>query len=150
VVVLISLATGTAAAGTSFRLEVGLPVAAGVGNKIKNAVLVVRPVVCADPASARITATAEGLVNGRRHSLPVKVLALPTPGVHAVERQWPDGHWVLHLRGTCPNPRAESSTIVGLTPTSFSRERTEVLVEPATPAQIESALAAVVRAAAGS
>ena len=146
VAAVITLVSGLAQAGASFRLEVGHPIAAAGANKIKNAVLVVRPAVCAEPATVRITATVEGMVNGRRQALPVKVLALPTAGVHAVQRQWPDGHWVLHLRGSCPEPRAEASTLVGLTPTGFSRERTQVLRERATAAQVDAALAAVVRA----
>lgn len=141
------LVAAPALAGTSFRLEIGPAVADTSAGKVKNAVLLVRPQLCANPASVRITATAEGMVNGARQTVPLKLIALPTPGVHAVQRQWPDGRWVLHLRGACPEPKAEASTIVPLTGTgsAFSRPKTQVLREPATPAQIEAALADVVR-----
>jgi hypothetical protein len=135
------------AAGTSFRLEIGPAVADTSAGKVKNAVLLVRPQVCEDPASVRITATAEGFVNGTRQSVPLRLVALPTPGVHAVQRQWPDGQWVIHLSGTCPKPNAAASTIVPLTGTgaAFSRAKTQVLREPATKAQVESALTEVAR-----
>ena len=143
------LMAAQAAAGTSFRLEIGPAVADTSAGKVKNAVLLVRPLLCGDPASVRITATAEGIVNGARQSVPLKLVALPTPGVHAVQRQWPDGQWVIHLSGTCPQPKAGASTIVPLTGTGtdtrFSRPKTQVLREPATKAQVEAALAEVAR-----
>jgi hypothetical protein len=141
------LMTAQAWAGTSFRLEIGPAVADTSAGKVKNAVLLVRPQLCADPASVRITASAEGIVNGARQSVPLKLVALPTPGVHAVQRQWPDGRWVLHLSGTCPEPEAAASTIVPLTGTgnAFSRPKTQVLREPATKAQVEAALAEAMR-----
>ena len=143
-VVALALA-GPALAGTMFRLEIGQPIAGG-DFKVKNAVLVVRPVVCDDVAGVKITATVEGMVNGVRQSQPVKLLAMPTPGVYAVQRQWPEGHWVLHLSGTCPAPAASASTIVPLTKTGFVRSTTQVLREPGTAAQVDAAVMAVVRA----
>ena len=126
-------------AGTHFRLEVGPPVAAGTDSKVKKAVLVVRPRLCDDEASVRITATAEGVVNGARQSVAVKLVALPTPGVHAVPNQWPEiGQWVLHLSGTCPATKATTSTLVPLTKTGFKREATVVLRTFASREQIEA------------
>jgi len=128
-------------AGTFFRLEVGPAVAAGVDSKVKKAVLVVRPRVCDDEASVRITGTAEGIVNGQRQSVTLTLVALQTPGVHAVQHQWPErGDWVLHLHGTCPAAKTAASTIVPLRQNGFIREKTQVLREPATREQIEAAL----------
>ena len=144
---ILSASTAIAMAGTMFRLEIGLPIAAGSDTKakaVKNAVLVVRPVVCDDVASVQITGTAEGMVNGARQSVAVKLIPV-TPGVYAVQRQWPDGQWVLHLSGTCPAPKASASTIVAIRGTGFNREKTQVLREPATRAQIEAALKDVLR-----
>jgi len=144
---ILSASTAMAMAGTMFRLEIGLPIAAGTDTKVKavkNAVLVVRPVVCDDVASVKITGTAEGMVKGARQSVAVKLIPV-TPGVYAVQRQWPEGHWVLHLAGTCLSPKASASTIVPLVGTEFIRDKTQVLVEPATRAQIEAALKDVVR-----
>jgi hypothetical protein len=132
----------TVSAGTMFRLEVGPPVAAGTNYKLKGAVFVVRALVCDDLEGARVTATAEGIVNGSRQSVPLRLLPVNTPGVYAVERQWPvDGHWVVHLEGTCPSPKAAASTIVPMRQSTFIREKTKVMVEPATRKQIDAALA---------
>jgi hypothetical protein len=132
-----------AAAGTFFRLEVGSPIAAGTDSKVKDlkkAVLVVRPRLCDNEASVRITGTAEGVVNGVRQSVTLKLAALPTPGVHAVQQQWPDGQWVLHLTGTCPATKAVTSAIVRLTKAGFVRDKTQILPTVATSAQVEAAL----------
>jgi hypothetical protein len=116
-------------------------VAGGTDTKMKKAVLVVRPRLCDDEASVRIRGTAEGMVNGVRQSVSLNLVSLPTPGVHAISRQWPEeGRWVLHLNGTCPATGATSSTIVPVTKTGFVRAKTQVLQNTATPAQVEAAL----------
>ena len=148
VLTILSVLATMAMAGTMFRLEIGQPIAAGIDSKVKNvknAVLVVRPLLCDDVTSVRITGTAEGVVNGARQSVAVNLIPV-TSGVFAVQRQWPEGHWVLHLAGTCPAPKAAASTIVPLAGTGFIREKTQVLREPATRAQIEAALKDLVRA----
>jgi hypothetical protein len=140
-----------AIAGAMFRLEIGPPVAAGPGTTVpqfkKKVVLVVRPRLCDNPAAVPITGTAEGLVNGTRQSLPLTLVAVnPAEGVYAVQQQWPDnGQWVLQLNGSCPSPKAAASTLVPMKGFTFIRERTEVLGEPATRQQVETALAALVR-----
>jgi hypothetical protein len=66
-----------------------------------NAVLTIRPDGCHEPQKATITAKATGLVDGRRESLPMKVIALSAPGMHAITRQWPaEGRWVLEVVAT--------------------------------------------------
>jgi hypothetical protein len=133
-------------AGTSFRLEIGPPVAAGANFTLKTAVLVVRALVCDDLAAVRITGTAEGVLNGRRQALPLKLIPVNTSGVYAVQHDWPmDGQWVLHLSGTCPSPPARASTIIPMRKSTFIRDKVQVLREPATGKQIESALADLAR-----
>ena len=143
-----------AAAGTLFRLEVGLPIAAGTDFKVKDvkkAVMAIRAMVCDDMAGVQITATVEGIVNGVRQSVPLSVIATQTPGVYAIGQQWPDeGQWVVHLAGTCPAPKAAASTIVPVSKAGFNRDKTQVLREPATPRQIEAALKAVTAPGSGS
>jgi hypothetical protein len=136
-----------AIAGTMFRLEIGPPIAAGTGTpttkQFKNkVVLVVRPLVCDNPSTVQITGTAEGLVNGMRQSLPLELTPVnPAQGIYAVQRQWPEnGHWVLQLNGTCPNPKAAASTLVPMNGFTFIREKTQVLREPATRQQLEALL----------
>jgi hypothetical protein len=154
------LAAGTAAvafaavavsAGTMFRVEIGAPVALGVNKYFKKVdkkvVLAVRAVVCEDLANVRITGTAEGLVAGKRQSLPITLTAVePAEAVYAIQQQWPqDGAWVLHLRGSCANPKAEASTLVPVSKGTFIREKTQVLREPATRKQVEDSVAAQAR-----
>ena len=134
-----------AEAGTFFRLEIGSSIAAGTDSKVKKdmkgTALVVRPRLCDDEGSVQITGTAEGVVNGARQSVTLRLVALPTPGVHAVQQQWPDnGTWILHLWGTCPATKASASTIVPMAKKGFIREKTQVLRQTATKTQIEAAL----------
>jgi hypothetical protein len=143
----------SAYAGTMFRVEVGSPIALGITkyfkkNDPKKVVVAVRAVVCEDLSKVRITGTAEGLVAGKRQSLPLTLTPVdPAEGVYAIQQQWPqDGAWVLHLKGSCANPRAEASTLAAVTKSTFIRERSEVLREPATSRQVEDAVRTLARA----
>jgi hypothetical protein len=147
------VAVGTARAGSMFRLEIGPPVAAGTATKVlKDAVkgktvLAVRALVCSDLAGVRITGTAEGTRNGVRQSIPLDLLEVnKAEAIYAVQYQWPnDGAWVLHLKGSCSNPKAEASTLVPMNKGAFVREKTEVLGESATRKQVEDAVQALAR-----
>ena len=148
----VALLATAAAAGTMFRLEIGPPVAAGTATKVlKNAkgktVLAVRALVCSDLANVRITGTAEGIRNGARQSVPLDLLEVDkAEAIYAIQYQWPeDGSWVLHLKGSCSNPKAEASTLVPMNKMAFIREKTQVLVDPATKKQVEDALAVLAR-----
>jgi hypothetical protein len=136
-----------AIAGTMFRLEVGPPIAAGTGTQVtqqfkKKIVLVVRPRVCDEVAKVQITGTAEGTVNGARQSVVLNLLPVdPAQGVYAVVQQWPEeGNWVLQLNGSCSSPKASASTLVPMNKSTFIREKTKVLREPATRQQLEALL----------
>jgi hypothetical protein len=109
----------------------------------KKAVVAVRAVMCDDLATVRITGTAEGLVNGKRQSLPLTLTAIdPAEAVFAIAQQWPqEGAWVLHLKGSCPTPKATASTLVAVGRGTFNREKSRVLREPATSKQVDDALA---------
>ena len=139
--------TAPVIAGTMFRLEVGPPIAAGTGTPVtqqfkKKIVLVVRPRVCDDVAKVQITGTAEGVVNGARQSVALNLMPVdPAQGVYAVLQQWPDeGNWVLQLNGSCSSPKASASTLVPMNKSTFIREKTKVLHEPATRQQLEALL----------
>jgi hypothetical protein len=134
---------GQAAAGPNFRLDIGPPVADTSAGKVKNAVLLVRPLACDDAASVVITGTAEGIVNGVRQSVPLKLQRLATPGVHAVSRQWPDGRWVITLTATCPARDATASAVVPLAKNTFVRAKTQFFTHAATVAAIEQSLKGV-------
>ena len=130
-----------AVAGPFFRLEIGPAVADTSAGKVKNAVLLVRPLACDDAASVVVTGTAEGIVAGARQSVPLKLARLATPGVHAVSRQWPEGRWVLNLTATCPGRNATASAIVPLGgKTGFVRSKAQFFTHTATVAAVDSAL----------
>ena len=147
----VAVVAGSATAGTMFRVEIGSPVALGVNNYFKKTdkklIVAVRAVVCQELATVRITGTAEGLVAGKRQALPVTLTAVdPAEAIYAIHQQWPaEGAWVLHLKGTCANPKAEASTLVAVSKGTFIREKSEVLREPATKKQIEDAVTALAR-----
>jgi hypothetical protein len=144
---ILSASTPVAMAGTMFRLEIGHPVAGTTSTKIakmKKAVMMVRGLACDDPASMRMTASAEGFVNGARRSMPLQLVEMPTPGVFAVP-QPPNGQWVLNLLGTCPGRNAVASAIVPLGgPSGFLREKAEFSDGAAKPERINASLNALV------
>jgi len=50
------------------------------------------------PSTRDLTGTAEGLVNGKRQSVELRLDATSQPGVFAVRRQWPtQGAWMLTI-----------------------------------------------------
>jgi hypothetical protein len=107
------------------------------------AVIMVRGLACDDPASIRMTGTAEGLAGGGRRSMPLELVEM-TPGVFAVPRP-PNGQWVLNLTGTCPGRNATAGVLVPLGgPSGFLREKAQFLEAAAKPAQIDGALNALV------
>lgn len=140
------LLTTPALGGTFFRLEIGPPVAdTSAPGKVKNAVLLVRPLACDDPGSVVFSGTAEGFVNGSRRSVALKLTRLATPGVHAVTRQWPDGQWVLNLTGTCPGRDATAAAIVPIAGnTAFVRAKARLFDRAATIAEVAASLRAAV------
>jgi hypothetical protein len=132
-----------AARAADFSLTIGPPVAAGPGVKIIKsktaAVFAVRLEECADPANAQISATAEGLVNGVRSSLPVTPIGAGSPGVYLVAQSWPaEGVWAVSLSATCGSARA--GVIVPVSNQGFVRESVKSFPRPATPAEIQQAL----------
>jgi hypothetical protein len=129
-----------------FKLSIGSPVAAGVpGNgtaqasKVKDGVFAVRSEGCADVAKAQITATAEGLVNGMRQSLSLRLLPGATQGVYVVSQEWPmQGAWVVNLTGTCD--RAKAGALVPVGPRGFLRESATFFPRSTTEAEIVASL----------
>src|SRR3954468_3924481 len=94
------LAVASLSAGTFFRLEIGPPVAGGTNYKVKGAVLAVRALVCDDLTSVHVTGTAEGMVNGARQAVPLRLVPAGSAGIFMVQHDCPaDGQWVLHLAG---------------------------------------------------
>lgn len=82
-----------------FWLQLGNPEANPAAGKM-SAVLTVKAVGCNDPATAKVTATAVGMVNGQRRTIPLELQPLGEPGAYALSQQWPkEGKWVIQLVG---------------------------------------------------
>jgi hypothetical protein len=126
-----------------FTFTIGSPVASQDFH-FKAATFVFRTQGCADPAKSQISGTAEGLVNGARRSVALKVVAGSKPGVYAVYQSWPaEGQWVVNLKGTCAN--ASAGAIVPVGPKGFIRESSKFFPRPATDAEIGTSLTALAK-----
>ena len=80
-----------------FYLQLGNPEASAEARR-NNAVVTIKATGCHDPATAQLTATAVGIVNGHRQSIPLTVTKLSEVGMFAISRQWPkEGKWVIEL-----------------------------------------------------
>lgn len=135
-------AVAALALGSEFTFTIGNPVAAQ-DVQAKVATFVFRTEGCPEPAKAQISGTAEGLVKGVRRSIALKVAALTKPGVYAVFQNWPSGgDWVVNLKGTCGS--ASAGAIVPLGPKGFVRESSKFFPRPATDAEVETSLKALV------
>ena len=128
--------------GKDFSLTIGNPVAVALADgvvKKKDAGMAVRVENCADVANAHVTATAEGIVNGARRSVPVRLVPATTPGAFAVSHDWPlEGAWVVHLTGHCGASTA--SAVVPFGPVGFLRESSKFFPRAATAAEVEAVL----------
>jgi hypothetical protein len=92
------LASASTVMAGGFQLSVETPGSA-VEPQLKDVVLIARTYGCHQPADAKLSATAEGLINGARKSLPIELRSIGS-GVYAIKQQWPsEGKWVLALTG---------------------------------------------------
>lgn len=145
---LVAMVSGPAAA-QGFALQVGPPVAAaaqpGTFVKKDSLLFVVRPGGgCGDPAAARISATAEGIVNGSRKTVVLRLAPMSPPGVHAVSRDMPsDGVWIVNLVGTCSGQTAGAIVAMAGPKQEYRREGVTLLAHAATQAEIEASLKAL-------
>lgn len=96
-VLVTAVASATMLMAGGFALEIGRP-SANPQAQAQHAVLIVRSYACAHPEKTNITAAAEGVVNGMRKTIPLKLIPLKDPGTYAVTQQWPpEGRWVVTL-----------------------------------------------------
>jgi hypothetical protein len=67
-----------------------------------------------------VTATAVGVVNGERRSIPLELKPLGEPGVYALSQQWPkEGKWVIQFVGR--NGEQFTNTLIGAGPAGIDR-----------------------------
>lgn len=135
---LIAAAIAALALADGFTFTIGSSVASQDFH-FKTAAFVFRTDGCGDPAKAQVSATAEGLVNGRRRSVALTIAATSKPGVYAVNQNWPpEGAWLVNLKGACDG--ANAGALVPIGPRGFIRESAKFFPRPATSAEIEASL----------
>lgn len=106
-------AIGLTASGEAFSLQIASAVA-GQTFHVKSAAFVFRSQGCADPAKMEVTGKAEGRVNGQRRTMPLRIVSAPTPGVFAVNREWPaEGVWIINLAAKCAGATAGALVVPG-------------------------------------
>ena len=102
-----------------FWLQLGNPEASAEARKA-GAVVTIKAVGCHDPATAQVTATAVGIVDGRRQTSGLKVTKLSETGMFAISQQWPkEGRWVIELVGR--NGEQFTNTLVTAGPDGVDR-----------------------------
>jgi hypothetical protein len=93
-------------------LDVGNPTADPEATA-KKAVVVARMTACTSPEKTTVTATAEGILRGKRQSIPLKVISLAAAGTFAVTQEWPkEGTWAVKLVATNPEYKGYSTAVL--------------------------------------
>ena len=137
----LGIVTSTVAAlafGQTFTFTIGSPVASQDGRS-KLAAFVFRTEGCADATKATVDGTAEGLVQGTRKSVALKLTAMSTPGVYAVYPTWgADGDWVVSLHGSCAG--ASAGALIPIGPGGFNRATSKFFPRAATSQELDAAL----------
>lgn len=115
--VLLIITCAAAAVAGGFQLRVEVP------QDDSDVVVLVRTYRCHKPEKAKVTGTAEGLVDGQRVSVPI-TLKTVKKGVYSVERQWSaQGSWVLTFSGSYAGHH--TSTVVTLDDGKVALRETE-------------------------
>jgi hypothetical protein len=105
------VAAGSMMAG-AFVIQIGRP-SANPEAQAENAVLVVRGIACVEQNKTTLTGSAEGIVNGKRESLALRLTPISGQTTYAVTRQWPsEGKWVLAFVMTNPHFGGQQSAII--------------------------------------
>jgi hypothetical protein len=140
VIAALLISAASIAFGQTFAFEIGSPVASR-DFRFKMATFVFRATGCSDPGKIDVNATAEGLVDGARKSVSLKVLKSSNPGVFAVFQQWDkSGKWVVSVGGSCDGMKA--GVLVPMGPKGFVREAAKFFSQTPPASEIEAALKA--------
>ena len=132
------LLAATAAFGQSVSLTIGTP-AAGEDLVLKDAAFIFRVSGCTDPSTVQVSATAEGLVDGARRSVPLRFPPSVTADVYSVSRRWPrEGRWMIAITASCSQGTA--GAIVPMGSQGFVRDAIRIFPRAVSPDDIEVAL----------
>lgn len=136
---LLAIAAAVPLMAGGFVLQIGKP-SANPEAQAKNAVLVVRGYSCADQEKTTVRGTAEGIVNGKRESVALKLIPLSAQSTYAVPQQWPsDGKWVVTF--TMMNPHfGQQSALVKVDGGTVDWAGISRLSHAATKEDVEAAL----------
>ena len=103
------------------------------------AVVTIKAVGCHDPAAAKVTATAIGVVNGERRTIPLELKPLGEPGAYALSQQWPkEGKWVIQLVGK--NDEQFTNTLISAGPGGIDRLHAKADMKAFAPSDIDAML----------
>jgi hypothetical protein len=131
------MAAGSLMAG-GFWLQLGNPEASTEAQKV-NAVVTVIAAGCADPGKAQVTATAVGMVDGKRKTIPLEITKLSKPGMFAIAQQWPkEGKWVIQMEGRSDG--RVTTTLVTASPQGVDRLHAKSEMRAFAPKEVESLL----------
>jgi hypothetical protein len=115
-------------AGGGMFVMLGSPDANPEARALK-AVLTLKLAGCGQPEKATISATAIRLADGKRQTIPLKLIALSEPGSYAVTRQWPEKErWVLQFVAT--DQSRVTSTLVAAGPDGIDRHNAKMAMQP--------------------
>jgi hypothetical protein len=79
----------------------------------KKAVVAAHITACRSPEKTSVSASAEGIVNGTRQTIPLRVIHLSEPGAFAVAHEWPrEGVWTVKMIATNPDYKDYATAIV--------------------------------------
>jgi hypothetical protein len=121
-----------------FWLQLGNPDASAEARHV-NAVVTIKATGCHDPAAAKVTATAIGMVDGQRRSIALKLDKLSEPGSYALSQQWPkEGKWVIELVGR--NDQQFTNTLLTAGPQGVDRLHAKADMKEFRPADVEALL----------
>lgn len=105
-----------------------------------HAVLTIKAAGCHNPETAKLTATAIGIVEGQRKEIPLTVKALSEPTMFAVIGSWPkEGKWVVRLQAR--NDAGQfTNTIVAAGPEGIDRSSQKAAMQPFSNSDVDSML----------
>jgi hypothetical protein len=122
-----------------FYITLGNP-EANPEAKQANAVLTLRMDGCHEPEKATVTATATGVVDGKKQTLPLKLTKLSAPGSYALTQQWPkQGKWVIAINAKDIDKR-DTYTLVNAGPEGVDRLHAKSQMKVLSQSDIESML----------
>ena len=135
-----ALVLGSALAATAGGFWISIQNPSTVKDAVaRNAVVLIRADGCHNPADATVTGSAEGLVNGVRRSIPLKLDPVSQPGTYAVAPQWPaDGVWVLKFNGHYLG--RDVGALVRLAPQKFEKQSAELFQRKITAEDVDASL----------